>query len=227
MLKPNPYEYSVDLSVDTTATKIIRLVDVNMKVLELGCASGSMSRILRDRGCKITGIEIDSEAAEKSSIFCEKVIVGNLDTIDLDAELGTDSFDVIVAADVLEHLRDPKDLLLRLKPFLSKNGRVIISLPNIGHLSVIASLITGRFDYSETGILDKTHLRFFTPATAAELLTESGFQILKTQFTRSDINHPSLLPYWNNLSIFQKYTLKRVEDVDIYQIILEAKIDNN
>ena len=218
------YEYPIDLAVDSTATKLIKLVGHDRTVLELGCASGTMSRVLRDHGCWIVGVEIDAGAARKSSSFCHRVIVGDLDQLDLAAHLGTETFDVILAADVLEHLRDPGALLLRLQAFLKPQGRIVVSLPNVAHVSVVAALLAGRFDYREIGLLDRTHLRFFTPATAAELLEEAGFEVTATEFTVTGRNEIDADPNWRRLPWLLRYLLKRRKGCDIFQIILEGRL---
>ena len=98
---------------------MVQLVGTDRRVLELGPATGHMTRVLRDRGCTVVGIEVDPEMANQAAEFAERVIVGNLDKLDLDEELGSDRFDVIVAADVLEHLTDPLSALRRLRRFLA------------------------------------------------------------------------------------------------------------
>ena len=136
-----------------------------------------MSRVLRDHGCSVVGIELDSEAATVASRYCERVIVGDLDTIDVDAELGSDRFDVIVAADVLEHLKDPLAAVRKLRRFLTPDGFFVISLPNVAHGSVRLALLQGHFRYQRTGLLDETHLRFFTRETIIELLDSAKLYV--------------------------------------------------
>jgi 2-polyprenyl-3-methyl-5-hydroxy-6-metoxy-1,4-benzoquinol methylase len=171
--EPSPgglYERQIDLDSESTHARVVRLVGTDRRVLELGPASGHMSRVLRDRGCSVVGIEVDPGMAATASQYCERVIVGDLDTLDLDAELGSDRFDVIVAADVLEHLRNPLGALQRLRAFLSADGFFVISLPNVAHGSVRLALLEGHFSYQQVGLLDRTHLRFFTRESIDELL---------------------------------------------------------
>ena len=97
--------------------------------------------MLRDRGCAIVGIELEPGAAAAAAVHCERMVVGDLDALDLDAELGEDRFDVIVAADVLEHLKDPAGTLGRLRPFLAPGGYFVISLPNVAHADVRLALL--------------------------------------------------------------------------------------
>lgn len=163
----------IDLDSESVHADIVKLVGENARVLELGPATGYMSKVLADRGCTVVGIEIDPEMAERAGAVCERVIVGDLDKLDLEAELGDGRFDAIVAADVLEHLRDPLEVLTRLRPFLAPAGSFVISVPNVAHGSVRLALLSGHFDYREFGLLDSTHLRFFTRETLEQLLDEA------------------------------------------------------
>lgn len=181
------YELAIDVDSDSTHARVIRLVGTDRRVLELGPAAGHMTRVLRDRGCSVVSIEVDPEMANQAAEFAERVIVGNLDELDLDEELGSDRFDVIVAADVLEHLSDPLAVLRRLKAFLAPEGYFVISLPNIAHGSVRIALLQGHFDYRNVGLLDTTHLRFFTRESIDELLDEADLAVAEVFYQQLDI----------------------------------------
>ena len=171
------YAYEIDLESDTTATKVIELVGRDKRVLELGCTTGHMSRVLVERGCDVVAIEIDAEAAAEASETCERVIVGDLEQLDLARELEGDSFDVVLAADVLEHLKDPSMVLLSLRRFLRSDGYLVLSVPNVVHGSVRLAVLGGEFPYADLGLLDRTHLRFYTRSTLEEMLGEGGFAL--------------------------------------------------
>lgn len=171
------YYAQVDFEADNTLAKAARLIGSNKRVLELGCATGNLARALVGRGCTIVAVEIDERAAERASESCERVIVGDIERIDFGQELGDDRFDVVVATDVLEHLRDPVACLRAVKPFLRPNGYVVASIPNVAHGSVRLALLGGRFQYTETGLLDRSHLRFYTRQSIEELFEEAGFAI--------------------------------------------------
>ena len=171
------YEIEIDMSSNSTHATVVRLVGSGKRVLELGCATGHMSRVLQERGCQIVAIEMDALAADRASAYCERVIIGDLDQMNLDRELGDDLFDVVVAADVLEHLKYPAAALRGVKNFLKPEGYVVVSLPNVAHLSIRLAILAGRFPYAETGLLDRTHLRFFTRESAEKLFDDAGFAI--------------------------------------------------
>jgi 2-polyprenyl-3-methyl-5-hydroxy-6-metoxy-1,4-benzoquinol methylase len=169
----------VDLESGSVHADVVRLVDSASRVLELGPATGYMSRAFAAAGSTVVGIELDPDMAERAEEFCERVIVGDLDTLDFGAELREERFDAIVAADVLEHLKDPLAVLNRLRPFLKPDGFFVISVPNVAHGSVRLALLSGRFQYGDIGLLDSTHLRFFTRETLERLLDEAELGLIE------------------------------------------------
>lgn len=216
------YEFDIDLESDNTHARVIRLVGTDRRVVELGPATGYMSRALRARGCSVVGIEVDPAMAAEASQFCERVIVGDLDSLDLEAELGSDRFDVIVAADVLEHLKDPLAALRTLRGFLADDGFFVISLPNIAHGSVRLALLEGHFRYQKLGLLDETHLRFFTRETIEGLLDQAELGIAeiyeqKLNFDASEITFDATaVP----AEVIQQ--LQRDPDARTYQFVIKA-----
>ncbi len=182
------YDFVIELDSDNTHANVVRLVGEGHRVLELGPASGYMSAILRERGCTVVGVELDPEMAAQAEQFCERVIVGDLDRLDLEEELGEDRFDVIVAADVLEHLRDPLATLRALRSFLKPEGWFVVSLPNVAHASVRLALLDGRFDYRDLGLLDHTHLRFFTHESIARLFDEAELAMVEVHRQEAPID---------------------------------------
>jgi len=163
----------VDLESGSVHADVVKLVGEGKRVLELGPATGYMSRAFTDRGCTVVGIEFDPKMARRAEEHSERVIVADLDTIDFDAELGEERFDAIVAADVLEHLKNPLAALIELRRFLQPDGYFVISVPNVAHGSVRLALLTGHFDYREVGLLDSTHLHFFTRMSFERMLDEA------------------------------------------------------
>jgi 2-polyprenyl-3-methyl-5-hydroxy-6-metoxy-1,4-benzoquinol methylase len=155
-------------------TFTLEMVGADRDVLELGCGAGGMTRAMAEIGCKIVGVEVDPQAAERAREFADHVVVGNLATLDLAAELGEGRFDVLVFGDVLEHLADPLGTLQRTRALLRPGGQVVISVPNIAHGDVRLALLSGRFDYRSLGLLDETHIRFFTWDSLRTMLRDAG-----------------------------------------------------
>jgi O-antigen biosynthesis protein len=172
------YEARIDLeNTNTSHSLIVEFVGRGKRVLDVGCAAGDLARVLAERSCAVTGIEIDPEAAHQAETHCERVLVGDVEELDLSELLGDEAFDVIVFGDTLEHLKNPLRTLDRLKPFLRSEGYVVASIPNVAHGSVRLALIQGKFRYSPLGLLDNTHLRFFTRASVEQLFEDAGFLI--------------------------------------------------
>ena len=172
-----------DNSPGSTHNLVVGLVQPGSRVLEFGCATGYMSQTLHDRlGATVVGVELNAEAAQLAAVHLDRLLVGDAEELDLEAELGGDRFDAILFADVLEHLRDPAALLRRVRPLVAEGGVVIASIPNIAHASVRLALLGGSFQYREEGLLDAGHLRFFTREGVQDLFESSGYLI--TQWLR-------------------------------------------
>lgn len=169
--------YGLNLASRHTAhALVLELVGSGKEVLEVGCASGYLSRLFREKGCTVVGIEVDPEAAAVARSFCDEVLCGSVEDEELLSRVQR-CFDVVVLADVLEHLTEPTAVLVRLRRFFRKNGYAVISVPNVANWRVRGQLLLGRFDYQEAGILDRTHYRFFTKRTAEAMIREAGYEI--------------------------------------------------
>ncbi len=159
------------------------------EILEIGTATGYLSAEMVKLGCAVTGIEQDPQMAEIAQQYCHKMLVGDIETMDLN---GLGHYDAIIFGDVLEHLRDPRAILEKMNRLLKPGGSVLISLPNVANIWVRLSLLVGQFNYSRVGILDETHLRFFTLKTAKKLASDSGLEVISTSVT--PIPLPLILP---------------------------------
>ena len=162
--------------------KIIEYVGKNKRVLDIGCATGYLAKEFRKNGCHVLGIEMDEEAAKVAGQYCDDILVGDVEQIRR-LPYPEGSFDIIVYADVLEHLKRPDLVLLRFKKYLSKSGQLIVSVPNIAYFTIRLKLLLGRFEYGEKGILDTTHLRFFTLNSIKKMLYECSYRITKIDYT--------------------------------------------
>lgn len=148
------------------------------RALEVGCGAGHTLSLLKQQGlCDwACGIEISPTAAEQAVKRLDRVVQGNIEAMDLPVE--PESIDLLLCLDVLEHLIDPWGTLERLSTLLSKDGILIASVPNVRHYRVLMPLLMrGRWDYLDSGILDRSHLRFFTRGTAIELIESAGLSV--------------------------------------------------
>lgn len=219
----SPYDYSFDPDGPSTAARIARLVGSGQRVLELGCGYGVISRQLSQvQQCTVTGVEIDPDSAEKARPYLHALHVGTLEGEDwLQAVQGT--YDVIVCADVLEHLRDPAHTLAQLITLLSPRGRLVASVPNVGHAGIIAALLGGRFDYTPTGLLDETHLRFFTWDSLERMLNNAGLEVARRETVNAGGYHEQFLEYWQPLPDSIKHMLNAHPTANVFQYVLEAR----
>ncbi len=144
------------------------------RILDVGAADGIVSGKLTERGWRVTGIEGDLALAQAGAAHCERMITANLNREI--PEVGG-PFEVILYGDVLEHLIDPMRVLVELNRCLVDGGFVLVSVPNIAHLYIRLLLLLGRFDYIDRGILDHTHLRFFTAHSLRALIADAGLAI--------------------------------------------------
>jgi 2-polyprenyl-3-methyl-5-hydroxy-6-metoxy-1,4-benzoquinol methylase len=188
-----PYETELDLSeLNDSRTKQILMIGEGKRVIEFGCSTGYISRILKQRGCYVVGIEIDPEAAEKAMQVCDRVVVGDLDQLDVAGELGGETFEVGLFGDVIEHLRFPQRLLVQARGLLVPGGYIVISVPNIAHASIRLMLLKGEFSYEEFGILDDTHLKYFTRKSIEDLLESCGYVVEETDWTKQAVAETEL-----------------------------------
>ncbi len=147
-------------------------------VLDVGCSNGATALALRGSGItKIVGIEPDPGDAAAAALVYDRVLAAPLEAVDGVDEEFPGAFDAILFGDVLEHLENPAAALQRVRPWLAPRGVLIASVPNVGHWSVIADLLEGRFDYVPYSILSGTHVRFFTRRTFVDLFDACGFSV--------------------------------------------------
>lgn len=145
-------------------------------ILEVGCAAGGTGRELKKRpGVFVAGVENDPEAARLAREVLDDVVEGNIEAMDL--PYAENSFDCILFADVLEHLIDPLAVLKKMRKYLKPQGTVVASIPNVQFMGVIHHLVEGNWTYQKEGILDETHLRFFTFKEMEKLFSQAGFEI--------------------------------------------------
>ena len=217
------YAHEIDPNGGSAAARLARMVAPGQRVLELGTGPGTVTRILHSKGCKITGVEMDPETLAMCAPFCERTLQANLEDPAWHASLAGEKFDVVLCADVLEHLRDPRPLLTLLPQFLNDTGCVLMSLPNATHLSVVASLMAGRFPYQTKGLLDNTHLRFFGREDIDALLRECGLVWQRWETVLVEPAQAELSHYWNQLEVAdQEFLRAKCADGMVYQHVVRS-----
>lgn len=219
------YDYTIDISNDnTTHSKILKMVGRGKTILEIGCATGYMTRYMKEElECRVYGLEIDPEAAEVARPYCQELVIGDIEVMDLARIFSVRSFDVIIMADVLEHLKDAGKLLANLPGLLTPRGFILLSLPNGAHGSIGLEVLDGRWQYRQLGLLDKTHLRFFDKDGITLLLDEAGFYISRLQRIMIHPRDTEMKTPWDSYPREVTAYLEKVNpEFQTYQFVIKA-----
>lgn len=202
------------------------------RMLELGCGDGALAATYRSRNPKVhyTAVEAHGPAADKAAAHVDRLVTGDFESL-ADAELGSEgAFDAIILGDVLEHMRDPDQVLRRLHGLLADDGHLVLSVPNVAHWTAFYHLMHGQWPAQDSGLFDRTHLRFFTLASLTEAIMKAGFKTVKRaprQFLLAEEEAKKWIPPLADLA--QKMGIKREEFVSrastLQYVVLAAKAD--
>jgi len=196
------------------------------RILDVGCGEGMLGRILLQKGAaEVVGIEADPAVARRAQENLSRVLQGDAESLVLPFEDG--HFDCIVLADVLEHLRDPLSTMIRLHRYLSDSGTIVASIPNVRFFEVIRRLAEGRWEYEEFGILDKTHLRFFTKKEIEVLFHQAGLELTGISENLSPLYDTLPSAHSGDVS-FGRVTLRdltreETKDLFVFQYLIVAR----
>lgn len=218
------YEYAVDLNAQTAPAYVVHLVGSSKRVLEVGCGPGSITKLMAEHGhCRVTALELDPEAITKVAPYCEAIMQADLNSSEWPCLLdGVEAFDVVVAADVLEHLYDPWTTLRQMIPLINSHGYLVISLPHVGHAAVVSCLINGNFEYRDWGLLDRTHIRFFGLKNIEELFAQADLKIIEVKYVVKPPEETEFAASWSRLSATVQDALKSSDHADVYQVVVKA-----
>jgi predicted TPR repeat methyltransferase len=163
---------------------VLRHVGARERILDVGAGRGKLGEAMRARGNVVHGIELDADAARVAGARLDFVHCGDATrTAELPETIAAGGYDRVVFADVLEHVLDPSTLLLAARPLLRPGGEVLVSLPNVATWTMRLRLLAGDFTYGDSGVLDRTHLRFYTRRTARALLESCGLEVVAEDAT--------------------------------------------
>ena len=182
-------------------------------VLDIGCANGLLAKRLREsnKAKVVVGVEVFDAAANEAAKYCDKVHRGDIEILDLPYE---DHFDLVICGDVLEHLKDPWAILTKIGQWLKPDGRVISSVPNIRYWRVVRDLVIhDQWEYRQDGILDNSHLRWFTRKTIIAALKQADYTVL----------YQKMVVHGNRQSLFDALTLGAFSGFMASQIITIAR----
>jgi 2-polyprenyl-3-methyl-5-hydroxy-6-metoxy-1,4-benzoquinol methylase len=198
-LKSSRYEISTNGDRFSRNHLFIEEARKYRSVLECGCSTGFLSRQIAEGGSRVVGIEIDTEAAEKARQFCARVLSLDLTRPGWSKSIG-EQFELVTYGDVLEHLLEPQAVLRETKDVLAPGGRVLISLPNIAYWTMRIKLLLGKFEYESMGLLDYTHLRFFTFHTGRKMIEQAGYRIVHFHPVMGGRFTSHFRPMWQRLT---------------------------
>lgn len=226
MSSPETERYPVKVDRHSSHSQIVKQCGEGrgLRLLDVGCARGHLSTVLASQGWSVTGIEYDAADAAVARDKGIDVIVGTAE----DA-MGTmsEKFDVIVFADVLEHFVHPEDVLSQARALLVPGGRIVISIPNVSHLSVRLQLLMGSFNYTDRGILDRTHLHFYTKKTLTKMIVGAGLDTIYIGATPAPVEE--VLPALRTIALLRvllelnAFIARTWKSVFAYQYIAVAK----
>ncbi|MBD3858998.1 methyltransferase domain-containing protein [Bacillus sp. 28A-2] len=190
-------------------------------ILDIGCGTGKLGKVLKQKDRTIYGIDSFEDAAKQAEQELDHVLCGNIEQMTLPYE--HEQFDCIIFGDILVHLLGPWAVLT----FLKKEGAILSPIPNIGHISTVLELLSGRFSYTDAGLMDQTHLRFFTLHEIHALFHSAGFRIRELEAIR--VQHPSYTSVMNDLhELLVKHGIRFDfhEAATAYQYVVEAVQSN-
>lgn len=217
------YDTELRLDFNNTMSIMIGEIESNSTVLEFGPASGRLTKYLKnEKECDVYIVELDEEAGKIASEFARDTVIGDIEKYEwLDKFKGI-TFDYILFADVLEHLRNPEQVLLECKEILSEDGFILISLPNIAHNSVIIDLIKGKFEYQSTGLLDNTHIRFWTYETIEQVMKKLGLYVDSKFATYTQVGKNEFNNTYEDIKFLNPLVLKSRDMGEVYQYVYKV-----
>lgn len=224
------YERTIHADVEESLSKIVDKISPNSVVLDVGCGPGMLGSYLSEvKGCIVDGVDSDETAIEICRSRYRFTAVKNLESESLTSVFQPETYDYIIVADVLEHLANPDQLLSGLKKLVKPDGTIIFSVPNITHVAVGFELLFGYFEYSQNGLFDNTHLRFYSRQSLLDKLQAFGLYAWEVDTVQKEIaetefsNHISKLfpAQWTNALVANR------EDALTYQWLLSTKIYPN
>ena len=215
-------KYWTDVERSESHRVQLDLIEGGSRVLEIGAAAGHMTRALSGKGCEVTAVEQDATLAESARRFCQRLVVTDVESEGFEKHLEGERFDVILLGDVLEHLKEPDAFLKRLRRHLSPRGCLVACVPNVAHGAVRLALLQGHFDYRPAGLLDRTHLRFFTRTSLSSMLDDAGYVISDLQEIRCGFFVTEIPLDLAQIPVGTLRLLCRDPEATAYQFVLRA-----
>lgn len=218
------YERELSPDAGDSLSAVASLVEAGQTVLDLGMGTGALGRYLvKEKDAVVDGLTLNPEEAERARGSYRQVAVADLDAVELCRIFAGCRYDRVVCADVLEHLKHPERLLAQLPDLLSAEGKLIISVPNAAYAGLVAELMAGEFEYRPEGLLDATHLRFFTRSSLSRWLDEHGWQPAEWMRVHRTLSESEFAVRLDALPPAVASYLQARPDAGVYQYVLTAK----
>lgn len=212
---PTPYE---------SHWLVYQKIKEGSRVLDVGCATGYFARELQKKHCTVWGIDNHQEALSQAKKYCKAVHAIDLDTAKK-LPFEKSFFDYVLLLDVIEHLRYPHILLSVLGTYLKPNGKIILSIPNVAFISIRLALLRGKFQYTNMGIMDDTHVRFYTRKSIFELLIKNGYEIEQCDVASGFSQITLIGKYLNYIPKYWQYQMTKLLPTLLgYQFIVVCRL---
>ncbi|TAN19854.1 MAG: methyltransferase domain-containing protein [Actinomycetota bacterium] len=212
------------MEIQDSLVKIARLVKPGSRVLDVGCSIGTLGEYLtNEKGCQVDGVDSSAEALEIARPHYRNVRLADLEQDSLTDLYSTRSFDFIVLADVLEHLRDPINTLNQARELLDTGGKIVVSIPNITYVGISLEMLRGNFEYRAQGLLDSTHVRFFTERSMKQLVESLGMECALVDLVETPLQDSEFRVFdFKSLDSSQLKVYNSAVDAGVYQFIFEV-----
>lgn len=236
LLKKRVGKYDVPDQIELTKLSphdahaiILRQIPSDSSILDVGCATGYLGRYLVEKnGCTVDGIEYDFEAGKIAQKYYRKVWVGSAEDDELVSKIH-ECYDVVMCPAILEHLVHPDLVLKHFHRFIKPSGFLLVSLPNTAHWSLRWGLLCGRWDYTEYGLLDRTHLRFYTLKTAKKLIENADYRIKHVAWSNVGVGPLEYILRWLPKGKYRlrQWLINRFPTLFGYELIFKAEVHDN
>jgi len=214
------YATEINFDFNNTMTIFIDNIKPNSTVLEFGPASGRLTRYLREhKQCEMYIVELDEEAGKIAAQAAKDYVIGDIQEYTWVEKFAGVQFDYILFADVLEHLTDAVNVVRQAAKMLKSTGRICLSVPNIAHNSVIIDMLNNKFEYKSTGIMDNTHVHFYTKESLDEFVAECGLYIENRFGTYTQVGLNEFSNSYESISYLFKEYLKSRKYGELYQLV--------
>lgn len=219
------YLYTYDIDGPSAPARVARIVGNDKRVLEIGSGPGALTRVLTEVGRnQVVALEVDPAAIEIVKHHCQRVVQGDLNSGVWTSVFDGEKFDVVVAADVLEHVANPLTVLRQMTTLVKPDGSVVLSLPMVTHASVGAMMLSGQFRYGDWGLLDRTHIQFFGLLDIQRLVADANLAIIHAEFFEKLPEETEFADLWEKIPPSSQKSLLEPPHSLVYQCVVELKV---